>query len=153
MRQALGDRLDPDARTFLDLMAPDFTMEFPYARPGMARRIEGLDPVLEYLATVGQGIAVDHFSDVAIHQTDDPDVVIVEFTSHGQALRTGEPYENRYISVIRTRGGQIVHYTDYWNPLAGLKARIGSAAVESFAWNGPPEQRPPAPSPDDGARS
>ena len=136
MRDALGDRIDPAAVTFIDMMAEDFVMEFPFARPGMQTRIEGRTAVLTYLVSVGQGISVDSISHVVVHDTADPEVVIVEFEGHGHSLKTGEPYDQRYISVIRTRGGKIVHYKDYWNPIQGLKAQIGAAAVDAFILGG-----------------
>lgn len=136
MREALGARIDPSAETFVDMMSEDFVMEFPFARPGMSPRIEGRPAVLTYLMGVGQGISVDAVDDVVIHDTADPEVVIVEFAAHGRALKTGEPYEQRYISVIRTRDGRMVHYKDYWNPIQGLKAQIGSAVVDAFMLGG-----------------
>jgi uncharacterized protein len=139
LRDALGDRVDPNAANFLDLMSEDFVMEFPYARPGMQPRIEGRAAVAAYLSTVGDGIVVDTLNDVVIHETTDPEVVILEFTGQGRALKTGEPYENRYISVIRTRHGRVVHWKDYWNPIAGLKARLGAAAVDEFLRSEPPD--------------
>jgi ketosteroid isomerase-like protein len=132
MRDALGDRVDPAAEGFVDMMSEDFVMEFPFARPGMQRKIEGKTAVLTYLVTVMQGVSVDSVSDVVVHDTADPDVVIVEFEGHGRALKTGEPYDQRYVSVIRTRDGKIVHYKDYWDPIQGLKAQMGSAAVDAF---------------------
>jgi uncharacterized protein len=136
MRDALGDRLDPAAESFVDMMAEDFVMEFPFARPGMQSRIEGRTAVLTYLVTVGQGVSIDSVSNVVAHDTGDPDVVIVEFDGHGRAVKTGEPYEQRYISVIRTRDGRIVHYKDYWNPIQGMKAQLGSARVDAFILGG-----------------
>jgi ketosteroid isomerase-like protein len=139
LRNALGARVDPKAANFRDLMSEDFVMEFPYARPGMQPRIEGRAAVAAYLSTVGDGIAVDSLADIVVHETTDTDVVILEFTGRGRALKTGEPYENRYISVIRTRHGRVVHWKDYWNPLEGLKARLGGAAVDEFLRSEPPD--------------
>lgn len=136
MKEALGDRVDPSAASFIDLMSEDFVMEFPYARPGMQTRIEGRPAVVAYLMTVGQGVSVDTIGNVVVHETADPEVVIVEFEAHGRALKVGEAYEQRYISVIRARGGRMIHYKDYWNPLQGLKAQLGSAAVEAFVLGG-----------------
>ncbi len=136
MKDALGNRIDSALESFVDMMADDFVMEFPFARPGMQTRIEGKNAVLTYLMTVGQGVSVDSVSHVVAHDTADPDVVIVEFDGHGRAIKTGEPYEQRYISVIRTRDGRIVHYKDYWNPIQGLKAQLGSAAVDAFILGG-----------------
>ena len=129
---ALGDRIDPAAKSFLEMMSDDFVMEFPYARPGMPTRVEGRAAVLSHLAKVSQGVTVDSASDLVVHETTDPEVVILEFDGHGRSLKTGEPYEQRYISVIRARGGKIVHFKDYWNPIQGLKAQLGSAAVDAF---------------------
>src|SRR5471030_2690746 len=120
LTSALGDRLDPAAKSFFDLMAEDLVMEFPYARPGMPTRVEGRAAVLAHLVKVGDGVSVDSASNLAVHETTDPEVVILEFDGHGRALKTGEPYEQRYISVIRARGGKILHFKDYWNPIQGL---------------------------------
>ena len=132
MKDALGGRIDPSASSFIDMMAEDFVMEFPYARPGMQTRIEGRTPVVMYLASVMGAVSVDTVDNVVVHDTADPEVVIIEFEGHGRALKVDEPYDQRYISVIRTRGGKMVHYKDYWNPIQGLKAQLGSAAVDAF---------------------
>jgi uncharacterized protein len=132
LRDAFGDRIDPSAANFIEMMAEDFVMEFPYARPGMKTRIEGRAAVITYLASVAAGLSIDTIDSVTTHQTADPEVVIVEFEAHGRALKVDEPYEQRYISIIRVRGGRIVHYKDYWNPIQGLRAQLGSAAVDAF---------------------
>jgi ketosteroid isomerase-like protein len=137
LKSALGDRIDPAATNFIEMMAEDFVMEFPYARPGMPTRVEGRAAVLAHLAKVGDGVSVDSASNLVVHETRDPEVVILEFDGHGRALKTGEPYEQRYISVIRARGGKIVHFKDYWNPIQGLKAQLGIAVVDAFILNGP----------------
>jgi len=132
LKAALGDRIDPGAQSFIEMMADDFVMEFPYARPGMPTRVEGRAAVLAHLAKVGGDVSVDSASNLVVHETRDPEVVILEFDGHGRALKTGEPYEQRYISVIRARGGKMVHFKDYWNPIQGLKAQRGIAAVDAF---------------------
>ncbi len=141
LKTALGDRLDPAAGNFIEMMSEDFVMEFPYARPGMPTRVEGRTNVLMHLAKVGQDVAVDSASDLVVHETKDPEVVILEFEGHGRSVRTGEPYEQRYISVIRARGGKIVHFKDYWNPIQGLKAQVGIAAVDAFILGGAAEAK------------
>ena len=133
---ALGDRVDPAAKSFVEMMSDDFVMEFPYARPGMPTRVEGRAAVLAHLVKVGGDVSVDFASNLVVHETADPEVVILEFEGHGRSVRTGEAYEQRYISVIRARGGKIVHFKDYWNPIQGLKAQLGSAAVDAFILGG-----------------
>lgn len=136
LQDALGERIAPPASNFIEMMSEDFVMEFPYARPGMQSRIEGREAVLAYLMTVAGSVSVDTVDNVTVHETADPEVVIVEFEAHGRAVKVDEAYDQRYISVIRTRGGRMIHYKDYWNPIQGLKAQIGSAAVDAFILGG-----------------
>jgi ketosteroid isomerase-like protein len=136
IQSALGDRVDQTTTNFVELMDEDFVMEFPFARPGMETRIAGRDAVLAYLGTVLGGVSIEQVDNVVVHETADPEVVILEFEGHGRSLQVDEPYDQRYISVIRTRGGRMVHYRDYWNPIQGLKAQLGSGAVDAFILGG-----------------
>jgi ketosteroid isomerase-like protein len=140
LKAALGERIDASAANFIEMMAEDFVMEFPYARPGMRERIEGREAVVAYLMTVAGSVSVDTVDRVVVHETADPEVVIVEFEAHGRALKVDEPYDQRYISVIRARSGRMIHYKDYWNPIQGLKAQVGAAAVDAFILGGSPAQ-------------
>jgi len=132
LRETLGDRLNPGAETFVEMFAEDGVMEFPYALPS-PRRLEGREALAAHLAYLARLVELLSVSDVAKHETTDPEVFIVEFASSGRAVATGEPFEQRYISVIRVRDGHIVHYKDYWNPLAILRTMRGREFVESLA--------------------
>jgi len=132
LRETLGDRLNPGAETFVEMFAEDGVMEFPYALPS-PRRLEGREALAAHLAYLARLVELLSVSDVVKHETTDPEVFIVEFASSGRAVATGEPFEQRYISVIRVRDGHIVHYKDYWNPLAILRTMRGREFVESLA--------------------
>ena len=132
LRETLGDRLNPGAETFVEMFAEDGVMEFPYALPS-PRRLEGREALAAHLAYLARLVELLSVSDVVKHETTDPEVFIVEFASSGRAVATGEPFEQRYISVIRVRDGHIVHYKDYWNPLAILRKMRGREFVESLA--------------------
>lgn len=133
LRLALGERLVPEAQTFLEMVAPDGVVEFPFAPPGFSNRLEGRDALAAHLKRVGGRVKFDRMSAPLIHGTDDAEVLIIEFEGFGRGVTTGEPYEQRYICVVRTRGGHIVHIKEYWNPLAVLRTLKGSAAVEALA--------------------
>jgi ketosteroid isomerase-like protein len=132
LRETLGERLNPGAETFVQMFAEDGVMEFPYALPS-PRRLEGREALAAHLAYLARLVELLSVSDVVKHETADPEVFIVEFASSGRAVATGEPFEQRYISVIRVRDGHIVHYKDYWNPLAILRTMRGREFVESLA--------------------
>lgn len=132
LRRALGDRISSKAVTFLDMVAEDVAMEFPYAAPGLPTRLDGKAAIARHLESLGGMIAFDRIGEPIIYATSEPDVTIVEFEGFGRGISTGEPYDQRYISVIRTDAGRIVHYRDYWNPLVVLRALRGSAAVDAL---------------------
>ena len=132
LRETLGERLNPGAESFVQMFAEDGVMEFPYALPS-PKRLEGREALAAHLAYLARLVELLSVSDVVKHETTDPEVFIVEFASSGRAVATGEPFEQRYISVIRVRDGRIVHYKDYWNPLAILRTMRGREFVESLA--------------------
>jgi len=133
LRNTLGEHLNPDAEAFVQMFSEDGVMEFPFALPGVPRRVEGREALSARLNFLSGLIEFSSVSDVVKHETSDPEVFILEFAGFGKGLATGEPYEQRYISVIRIRNGQIIHYKDYWNPIAVLRTMKGLKFVESLA--------------------
>jgi ketosteroid isomerase-like protein len=131
LRKVFGERLDPSAETFAEMFADDGVMEFPYAIPS-ERRIEGRGAIASHLETNAAKIEFRDVADIRAHETGDPEVVIIEFTGFGHSVATGAPFEQRYVSVIRVRSGRIVHYVDYWNPIAILRTLRGQAFVEAL---------------------
>lgn len=132
LRKALGDRIDKGASSFVDMMAEHAVMEFPYALPGLPVRLDGREAVARHLERAAGIIAFDRMGAPTVHRSIDPDLIILEFDGFGHGVETGEPYDQRYISVIRTDNGRITHYRDYWNPIAVLRARKGTAHVDAL---------------------
>jgi len=132
LRKALGDRIDADANTFVEMVADDGVMEFPYSPPGFPTRLDGRAAVARHLEGLSDVIAFDRMGEPTVHSSTDPNVVIIEFEGFGRGVATGEPYDQSYVSVIRTGGGRIVHYRDYWNPLVVLRATKGAALIDAL---------------------
>lgn len=129
LRRALGDRLVSDAQSFYEMFDPGGVMEFPFAYADLPRRVEGRDALAAHLSMLSTLIAFDRMSEPTVIESTDPDTVVLEFDGFGTGISTGERYDQRYVSIIRTRNGRIVHYKDYWNPLAVLRALRGTEAV------------------------
>lgn len=115
--RALQLLLDKDMAGFAGLWAVDGVMEFPFAPPGYPSRLEGRAAIEDYLRDYPKMLDVQGFPRQVVHQSTDPDVVVVEFDAEGVVVATGKPYRFSYIAVITTRDGEIVSYRDYWNPL------------------------------------
>jgi ketosteroid isomerase-like protein len=124
-----------DLRGQADLYAPDGVLEWPFAPAGLPHRIEGRERIREVLASLEgavrrAGTRVTAVRMTAVHQTADPEVVIVELEVAGELTTTGATYQLPYIQVLRIRDGQILLFRDYFGPgtATALEAAFGAAA-------------------------
>jgi uncharacterized protein len=129
LRSALGDALLPSAGSFLDMVAANIVMEFPYAPPGALTEVIGKSALAEYLPGVASLIDIDQMALTEVYRASQPGVFILEFTCSGKGVQTGIAYDQSYISVVTIRDGLIARYRDYWNPLIALKAMGGDEAI------------------------
>ncbi len=118
---------DYDLR-FADCFASDGILELPFAPPGMPKRVAGRNAIrrlLEpsYRAARDAGRKIIEYRDTRIHDTGDPEVVVVEFTLLGQTA-DGSRYEFPFIQVLRVRNGEIVEMRDYFDSLALTKSLV-----------------------------
>ena len=67
-------------------------------------------------------IRFDEYRNVVVHETTDPEVIIVEYEAHGTVITTGAPFQQMVIAVFRVQHGQIMSYRDYINPLPLMEA-------------------------------
>ncbi|GAA2445589.1 nuclear transport factor 2 family protein [Streptomyces glaucus] len=128
-RQVFRDHLDlltaGRVEEWVELFTEDGVLEFPYAPKGYTTRLVGRQELLAYISNFPKAFRL-RMTDVRIHETVDPSLVIAELKSEGVALETGRPYDQTYISVVETVDGRISRYVDYWNPLIAMEALGGS---------------------------
>lgn len=129
LKSALGSRVNQEANGFMELMAVDAVMEFPYAPDSAPKKLVGRNKLERHMAMLGKIVEFEGMTLHQTHETQNPEVVILEFSCRGESLKTGRPYNQDYISVITTHNGNITHYRDYWNPLIALSA-IGEADLQ-----------------------
>ena len=132
LRRVLGNRLKPDAETFPDMFAVDGVFEYPFAPPGLNTLMAGRAAIIANFERIRKLLRIDSVSDVSEIATTDSDMVVLEFSGRGEGLITKELYDQRYISVIRMRDGNIVHYKDYWNPIAFVRAVKGGETTRAL---------------------
>ncbi|HYW23343.1 MAG TPA: nuclear transport factor 2 family protein [Terriglobales bacterium] len=113
-----------DREAVADLMAEDGVIEWPFDRPGAPARLEGRQAIREYVtgSRLARLMRFEELRADAVHQTLDPEVIIVESTTIGRVIETGRTFELPAIAVFRIRDGEIVSYRDYVNPLAASEA-------------------------------
>ncbi|GAB3845580.1 nuclear transport factor 2 family protein [Dactylosporangium cerinum] len=118
VEQLLRASREQDTERFVNLLAPDAFIEWPFRPAGVPGRVQGRDQIREFLTTQANGLVTfDEYRKTVIHETTDPEVVIVEYEAHGTVIPTGAPLHQTIIAVLRIRDGLVVSYRDYLNPL------------------------------------
>lgn len=122
-----------DADAVAALWADDAIMDTVFSRPPMSPRVApphmaGADVIRPFwrafMATVRRNdITLELFDALAA----DPAWVVARVRTDME-LGDGTPYRNQYHNLLRLRGGQIVEYYEYSNPLAILEAFGGDTA-------------------------
>jgi ketosteroid isomerase-like protein len=106
-----------------DLYAPDALIDLPFAPPDIPRRFQGREDHRARFKAVAPLRRINRVDAVVVHETTDPEVVLVEFDSHATVTSTGRSFVNSYAMVMRIRKGLIVSSRDYANPLDGAELR------------------------------
>jgi ketosteroid isomerase-like protein len=119
-RQAAVDQSVDGMRS---VYAADAVHEFPFTRPGLPSRIEGRDEIVSWIVAAWRETTLkyDRYATLAVHDTGDPDTIIVEQEALGTSSVTGE-FALPNIVVLTVRDGQIIRLRDYVNILAAAAA-------------------------------
>lgn len=99
-----------------ELYAENAVIDYPFALPARTR-LGGREAIQRYFATVARLPLELRAHDVVMHETTDPEVVIVEYEYDGLVTTTGRSFEVSNIQVSRVRHAQIVESRDYHNHL------------------------------------
>ncbi|MEV4753598.1 nuclear transport factor 2 family protein [Micromonospora sp. NPDC049559] len=109
-----------------ELLAEDIVVETPFSPPGM-RRYDGREAWLAYYRATSAALRVrfERFRELATHQTDDPEVIVVEYELTGTVVSTGVRSSVTCVGVLRVRDGLIRHWREYQDVLAISEALNG----------------------------
>lgn len=112
-----------DFNAVADLFSEDSVIEMPFGSiPGQTYRFEGREGHRSRLGGFAPSIEVHGVDLVTLLQTEDPEVVVVEYEYRATVRATGKPFVNRYVSLVRVRDGEIVLSRDFANPLVSAKS-------------------------------
>jgi ketosteroid isomerase-like protein len=103
--------------------AADAVHEFPFTAPGLPSRLEGRDDIVNWIAAGWKAnpLKYERYRTLAIHDTNDPETIIVEQEALGTSASTGE-FALPNIVVLTVHNGQIARLRDYVNILAAAAA-------------------------------
>jgi uncharacterized protein len=111
-----------DGEHFFDTFAEDAIFESRYRFPGWPVKIQGRAELMASLSGYGKTIKLHSGNALVVHRSEKSPVVILEYEVHGKILSSGEPYDNRLISVITIDQRKITHWRDYMDSLAAWRA-------------------------------
>jgi uncharacterized protein len=113
-----------DAGLMDSLLADDAIIETPFAPPGRPRRIEGREEFLAFARAerASLPLRLEQCQETAVHETTDPEVIVVEYELAGTATATGRRASAPFIGVLRVRDGKIVAWREYQDSAAIARA-------------------------------
>lgn len=115
-----------------DLYAPDVEIEMPFTPPGAPPVTKGREELRRRFRAAGQVRRLVKAENVVVHQTADPEVLVTEFSLHGEFPAEGTTFVSPYVMVLTIRDGRIVHSRDYTDTAAAA-ARIARFTASSPA--------------------
>jgi hypothetical protein len=106
-----------------DLLADDVIVESPFAASG-PHRIEGRQQFLDFANPRRATFPVrfDACRTLAIHDTTDPDTIVVEYELTGTSTTTDRRATAAFIGVLTARDGKVALWREYQNTLAIQRA-------------------------------
>ncbi|HEY3951700.1 nuclear transport factor 2 family protein [Phenylobacterium sp.] len=116
LRRLLAGIANRDWADLHALYAEDATVDYPFGLPTPSR-LDGRAAIQAYFAAVSKAPLSLVARDIVVRATDDPEVVVVEWTYDGEVTTTGRRFEAPNIQVSRVREGLIVESRDYHNHL------------------------------------
>jgi ketosteroid isomerase-like protein len=111
-----------DGEHFFDLLTEDVIFDYIITIPGYPRRVEGRRAVAELYRPYGTMIVLDRCHALAVHHDQETGVVVLEYASEGRVVANGNPYNNRYVSVLTITARKVTHWRDYLDPVAVFDA-------------------------------
>jgi uncharacterized protein len=120
VQQGLAGQVDGDH--YFDTIADHAVFEFRYIFSGWPQKLDSRDALMALYAGYGNNIILHAADALVVHRAQDGRVVVLEYEVHGRILRSGAPYDNRFISVVTIENRKIVRWRDYMDSLAAMTA-------------------------------
>ncbi|MCO5968137.1 nuclear transport factor 2 family protein [Actinoallomurus soli] len=110
------------------LRSGDVTIELPCAPPGAPRRFEENGAEFHAHTETSRAalpVRFEEFRDVRVHETTDPEVIVVEYAMAGTVTTTGRSASAPFVLVLRVRDGRVRLWREY-QPVLAIAEALGS---------------------------
>jgi ketosteroid isomerase-like protein len=111
-----------DGEDYFDLLADDVVFEYIISVPGYPGRVQGRQNVIDLYSGYGDFMTLHTADNLRVYRDQEASVVVLEYEVHGESVRTGRPYDNRFVSIITVKDRKVTHWRDYLDPIAVFDA-------------------------------
>jgi ketosteroid isomerase-like protein len=123
--------LDQSIDRIVNLFAEDGVSEFPYLSTlGVQSRFTGPTEIRAVWDLIRSKFSEFTLSKIDIHQTIDPDMLIVEYHAEGTERETGKFYAQDYISRLTVKNGNITLLREYLDVIASARAILPNGLAD-----------------------
>jgi uncharacterized protein len=107
-----------------EYLADDVIIELPFAPPGRPTRYEGRQRFLDFANPERTALPVrfDACRTTAVHDTADPETIVVEYELTGTVARTDQQHTAAFIGVLTVHDGRVTRWREYQNTMAIMHA-------------------------------
>jgi ketosteroid isomerase-like protein len=111
-----------DGEDFFDLLSDGVVFEYVISVPGYPRRVEGRQSVIDLYRGYDEYLTVRSADHLRVYRDPIASVAVLEYEVHGTSVRTGRPYDNRFVSIVTVEHGKVTGWRDYLDPIAVFDA-------------------------------
>jgi uncharacterized protein len=119
-----------EGEDYFDLLADDVVFEYVISVPGYPKRVEGRQNVIDLYGDYDSFLAVRSADSLHVYRDPVASVVVLEYEVHGESVQTGNPYDNRFVSIVTIRNGKVTQWRDYLDPVAVFEATGWPAGLD-----------------------
>ena len=119
-----------DGEDYFDLLADQVVFEYVISVPGYPKRVEGRQEIIDLYSDYDSFLAVRSADNLRVYRDPVASVVVLEYEVHGESVQTGNPYDNRFVSIITIGEGKVTRWRDYLDPVAVFEATGWPAGLD-----------------------
>ncbi|MGH3212515.1 MAG: nuclear transport factor 2 family protein [Trebonia sp.] len=115
--------VSPTPGDLADCYADQIVIEMPFGSGLAPARTETTrEEIRKRFAAGAASRRYTGLRDVRVHETADPDIIVLEYGLDGTRIGDGEPFTMTFVMVLTFRDGLIAHSRDYADPIGGARA-------------------------------
>ena len=106
-----------DWEAFIALYPDEAVIEMPFAPPGVPRVSDGVSMRERIIGMLsgGRPYNFERAENVTVHETTDPEVIVIECDHRGRFIPTGRTFDVPSVQILQVRDGLIVSARDFTN--------------------------------------